>query len=69
MAVSLRARLPALTEVMNIFSNSGPSVSASLATFIAPLTWPRISDSPMTWESSPAATWQRCLAASNPVSW
>ena len=44
--------------------STGPTVCASLAAVCASFTWPRICGSPTTSESRPAATRNRCRAAS-----
>ena len=58
-AVSTRARRPACSAIRKIRSSSGPATPASNAS----RTWPRISPSPGTSESSPAATRNRWSAA------
>ena len=59
-AVSVRARLPTLRAWRNSRSSVERTPPSSLATCHAVRTWPRISLSPSTAESSPAATSKRC---------
>ena len=60
-AVSTRTRRPAWSACRKTWSSSGPGAPASNAL----RTWPRISPSPGTSESSPAATRKRCSAAAS----
>ena len=63
-AVSARTFFPACSAWRNTRSSTGPVVPASNAV----RTWPRISPSPGTIESSPAATRKRCNAAASSAS-
>ena len=60
-AVSTRTRRPVCSACRKRRSSSGPGAPASNAL----RTWPRISPSPGTSESSPAATRKRCSAAAS----
>ena len=60
-AVSSRTRRPACSAWRKSWSRNGPGEPASNAA----RTWPRISPSPGTSESSPAATRKRCSAAAS----
>ncbi len=66
-AVSDRARRPAVIAVRKSSVSAGPAVPAELAASNASPTWPRISASPSTSESSPVATRHRWRAASSPA--
>ncbi len=63
-AVSTRARRPARRAMRNVRPSRGPGEPASNAS----LTWPRISPSPGTIESRPAATRKRWSAADSSAS-
>ena len=63
MAVSVRARLPASSAWRNRRLRVGPAAPSSRARSQACFTWPRISLSPSTAESSPAATAKRWATA------
>ena len=65
MAVSERVRRPAAIAVLKSRARTGPVVACASSN--ASRTCPRISASPSTSESSPAATRQRCRAVSSPV--
>ena len=62
-AVSVRTFLPTRSASRNNRSSTGPCAPASYAS----RTWPRISPSPGTSESRPAATRNRCSAAASSV--
>ena len=62
MPVSLCARLPTLSAFWNSSCSVGPA-PPSRAVAYARRSWPRICDSPMTIESSPQATSNRCRTA------
>ena len=65
MAVSVRARLPTRTAWRKSRSSVERTPPSSWATCHAVRTWPRISLSPSTAESRPAATSKRCWAAAS----
>ena len=65
MAVSVRARLPASRAWRKSMLRVAPVAPSASARSQAVRTWPRISLSPSTAESSPAATEKRCWAAAS----
>ena len=67
-SVCVRALRPTRIAVWNRREIAGVCVPAAVAAVNAPRTCPRISDSPTTIDSTPAATRNRCRAASRPVS-
>ena len=66
MRVSERARLPASRAWRNSTERVGPAPPSACARSHASRTWPRISLSPSTAESSPLATSNRWEAAASP---
>ena len=66
MPVSVRARLPTSRAWRNSRFSCDPAACSVWARSHATRTWPRISASPITAESRPAATENRCDAASAP---
>jgi len=65
MAVSERTRLPTSSAWRNRVASTGPIMPSTRAASQASPTWPRISPSPSTAESSPAATLNRWAAAAS----
>ena len=68
-SVSLRARRPTRMALWNRRASTGLPLPAAVAAENASRTWPRISDSPTTSDSMPAATRNRCRTASVPSRW
>ena len=64
--VSARTRRPARSACATSCSTAGPVAAAAAALRCARRSWPRISGSPSTGDSSPAAVRSRCRAASVP---
>ena len=65
-SVSVRTRLPAARALSNMRWSTERVAPASRARRSAVRTWPSTSLSPSAIESRPAATWNRCRAASAP---
>ena len=65
MAVSDRTRLPTSRAWRNNVDSTGPAADSTRAVCQASPTWPRISLSPSTAESNPAATLNRWAAAAS----